>query len=135
MATILDKVKLAVRRTDTTAFDAELYDLIMACVFDLELVGIHTEEHDPTRVYKKRDRCIKDEMFYVARRDTTGAFNNSDWLEDPLIIRAICTFVKANFGETDNTEALKASYDEQKGQMLIAAHYADYTILGVSGSV
>lgn len=36
---------------------------------------------------------------------------------DPLIIRAITTYCKANFGNPDNYDRLKASYDEQKAQL------------------
>lgn len=36
---------------------------------------------------------------------------------DPLIIRAIITYCKANFGENDQYDKLKASYDEQKAQL------------------
>lgn len=40
-------------------------------------------------------------------------------LDDPLIERAVMTFVKMNFGEikTDVYNRLKTSYDEQKAQL------------------
>lgn len=37
--------------------------------------------------------------------------------DDPLIIRAVTTYCKANFGEPDQYDRLKASYDEQKAQL------------------
>ena len=48
---------------------------------------------------------------------------------DPLIIRAVLTYVKVNFGEPANTtyERLKASYDEQKAQLQMATGYTDWT--------
>lgn len=36
---------------------------------------------------------------------------------DPLTKQAIVTYCKCNFGQPDNYDKLKASYDEQKAQM------------------
>jgi hypothetical protein len=36
---------------------------------------------------------------------------------DPLIRQAIATYCKANFGEADDYDRLKRSYDEQKAQL------------------
>lgn len=36
---------------------------------------------------------------------------------DPIFIRAICTYCKLNFGEPEEADRLKASYDEQKAQL------------------
>lgn len=36
---------------------------------------------------------------------------------DPLISRAIITYCKTNFGNPENYDKLKASYDEQKAQL------------------
>lgn len=46
--------------------------------------------------------------------------------EDPLIIRAVVTYCRANFGSPDDYQLLKASYDEQKGQMQTATGYTDW---------
>ena len=45
---------------------------------------------------------------------------------DPLIQRAIITYCKCNFGEPDQYDRLKASYDEQKAQLMVAAGYTDF---------
>ena len=47
---------------------------------------------------------------------------------DPLIIRAVMTYVSANFpGQNEKTYArLKASYDEQKAQLQMATGYTDW---------
>lgn len=37
--------------------------------------------------------------------------------DDALIVRAIATYCKANFGNSENYDKLKASYDEQKAQL------------------
>ena len=43
----------------------------------------------------------------------------------PLIRRAVTTYCKANFGEPEDYDRLKASYDEQKSQLMTAVGYAE----------
>lgn len=45
--------------------------------------------------------------------------------DDPLLIRAITTYCKLHFGELDGNvyDRLKASYDEQKAQLISATGY------------
>ena len=45
---------------------------------------------------------------------------------DPLIIRAVTTYCRANFGSPDEYDRLKAAYDEQKAQLQIATGYTDW---------
>ena len=45
---------------------------------------------------------------------------------DPLIIRAVITYCKANFGVTDAYDRLKKSYDEQKAQLQMAYGFTDW---------
>ena len=42
---------------------------------------------------------------------------------DAIIQRAIVTYCKLNFGEPDEYDRLKASYDEQKAQLSMATGY------------
>lgn len=44
---------------------------------------------------------------------------------DPLILQAIITYCKLNFGEPDNWDRLKKSYDEQKAQFRANPMYND----------
>lgn len=44
----------------------------------------------------------------------------------PLIRRAVTTYCKANFGTPDEYDRLKAAYDEQKAQLMIATDYTDW---------
>lgn len=97
---LLTKVKVAVRRTDTTAFDAELSDLIAACLVDLGIAGIDAID-----------------------------------IHDPLIVRAVCTYCKTNFGETDEYEHLKASYDEQKATLQMSSRYTNYSDYGLTSAL
>lgn len=98
---MLDSVKLAVRRTDTNAFDGDLTRLINACIQDLTIAGV------------------------TASSSST----------DPLIIMAVCTYCKANFGETDEYEHLKASYDEQKAALQMSSNYTNYSSYGITSAL
>lgn len=44
-------------------------------------------------------------------------------LSDPLVLRAVTTYCKMHFGEPDEYDRLKKSYDEQKAQMSMATGY------------
>lgn len=48
---------------------------------------------------------------------------------DALIKRAVITYCRVNFGEPDDYDRMKASYDEQKAQLQTATGYTDW--LGV----
>ena len=45
---------------------------------------------------------------------------------DPLITRAVITYCRLNFGSPDDYDCLKASYDEQKAQLLMSSAYTDW---------
>ena len=42
---------------------------------------------------------------------------------DELVITAVTTYVKLHFGEPSDPDRLKASYDEQKAQLITASGY------------
>ena len=46
---------------------------------------------------------------------------------DVIIQKAIITYCKLNFGEPDEYERLKRSYDEQKAQLSMATGYTTWT--------
>ena len=96
--TMLQKVKTALRiSSGTTAFDGELTDLIEACKLDLGIAGVKNDD-------------------LVVGTDPT----------DQLFILAIITYCKMNFGEPNDYDRLKSSYDEQKAQLSIATGYTNY---------
>ena len=45
---------------------------------------------------------------------------------DELITQAAITYFLAHFGQPDNYEQLKASYDEQKAQLMTCTGYTDW---------
>ena len=50
-----------------------------------------------------------------------GVTNDDD--TDDIILRAIITYCRLNFGKPDDYDRLKASYDEQKAQLSMATGY------------
>ena len=50
---------------------------------------------------------------------------------DPLVRKAVITYVKCNFGEPDEYDRLKASYDEQKAQLSMHTGHTEWG--GVDG--
>ena len=44
----------------------------------------------------------------------------------PLVVRALMTYVRYHFGEPDNPEKLKMSYDEQKGQLMTTTGFTNW---------
>ena len=44
-----------------------------------------------------------------------------------LVRRAVTTYVRMHFGQPDDYERLKASYDEQKAQMSMSTGYTDWS--------
>lgn len=47
----------------------------------------------------------------------------------PLIQRAVITYCRMNFGQPDDYERLKISYDEQKSQLLMSSEYTDWSVV------
>jgi len=93
---LLDDVKVACRVT-STAFDTEITDLISAAFADLGITDIKPELLTETGI-------------------------------EPLIKQAVITYCRMNFGfQSDNFyNRLKASYDEQKSQLLMSSTYTDW---------
>lgn len=86
------------------------------------------------------------DMVKLALRITTDAFDNelNELIEaaqldlgiagvdipdeiDAIVSRAIVTYCKIHFGEPDQYDRLKASYDEQKAQLSMATGYTTWS--------
>lgn len=93
---LLDKVKAACR-VASNAYDEELTDLIESGLADMGITDIKSAVLTDT--------------------DT-----------DPLIRKAVITYCRMNFGYQDELayNRLKASYDEQKSQLLMSGRYTDW---------
>lgn len=71
------------------------------------------------------DEEIND-LINAALADLAAAGITSQDEEDPLIIRAVVTFCRANFGSPTDYDKMKASYDEQKAMMQMATGYTEW---------
>mgnify|MGYP007022368107 CR=1 FL=1 len=63
------------------------------------------------------DAALLDMGISAITNDGTGA---------PLVLRAVITYCKLNFGQPDDYDRLKKSYDEQKAQLSMATGYTDW---------
>lgn len=101
---ILKTVKLAIP-VSTAAYDVLIAQLIDAARSDLEIAGIP--------VYGVS----------LTVDPETGTVTDGSAAVDPLIVRAICAYVRAHFGSPDDYDRLKAAYDENKAQLQTATGY------------
>ena len=100
---MLNKAKTALRIKNTTAYDSEILDLIIAGIKDLQVTGAE---------------------FQWSIQKTNGVVTNVT-VNDPLVSRAVVTYVRVNFGSPDDYDRLKASYDEQKAQLRCNRNYTE----------
>ena len=87
-AELITKAKMAARIT-TTAFDAQVGDLLDAAIFDMGVAGVQVEL-------------------------------------DPLVTQAAITYFLMHFGQPDEYDRLKLSYDEQKAQLATCTGYTNW---------
>lgn len=98
---MLDKAKMALR-VKTNTFDVEIQGLIDACIADLKLAGIRL----PLPV-----------------GDDSPPDNNPP-ADDPLIMRAVALYCKAQFGfDAENSERYVKAYDALKLSLALAGDY------------
>lgn len=103
---MLQETKKALR-ISTTAYDSELVSLIRAGYRDLQLAGI-------------------DISGSVDFSESGGEWTDESTLDDELVMRAIITYVRVHFGSPPDYDRVKASYDEQKVQLMHATGYTDW---------
>ena len=97
LTALLPKAKTALRiSTSNTAFDDEISDILNAACADLEQTGGITMDD-----------------FYDSDNDTF----------DPLLLRAILTYARLQFGEPSDFERLERSYYVQKAQLTTCSGY------------
>ncbi len=113
---MLAKVKLA-KRIQTSVFDQELLDLIAAAIADIQHAGV-TINYSAVRGSHEVEI---DGITYTVS-DSTDPIVDYE-VSDPLVSRAVVTYCVMNFGSPDDYDRLKASYDEQKGQLRESSGY------------
>ena len=85
---LITRAKMAARIT-TTAFDAQVGDLLDAAILDMGVAGVQAEL-------------------------------------DPLVTQAAITYFLMHFGQPDDYDRLKRSYDEQKAQLATCTGYTEW---------
>lgn len=94
---MLDRIKLSLR-IKNNAFDSEIKDLIDAAKMDLKIAGVEKIEIDD-----EEEKLI---------------------IVDPLIVRAITMYVKANFGwDNPDSEKLQQAYLMLKQHLALSGDY------------
>ena len=104
---MLTECRQALRIT-TEAYDGELCSLMKAAVKDLEIAGVII----PGTV-----------AFYTTVTTAGTTTTDTSSLEDPLVQRAVFTYVRAHFGSPGDYDRLKESYNTQKVQLMHATSY------------
>ena len=66
------------------------------------------------------------DLIDAALLDMGNAGITNDSTGDPLVLRAVITYCKLNFGQPDDYDRLKKSYDEQKAQLSMATGYTEW---------
>ena len=95
MAALLPKAKKALRiAEDNTEFDAEIRDILAAACSDLE---------------------------QTAGIDMSGCYLDGEC--DALILRAVLTYARLQFGEPSDYDRLRTSYHNQKAQLQSCSGY------------
>lgn len=100
---MLNETKMALR-ISTNAYDPEIARLILAAVGDLGIVDVEAAGVSLS----------------IA---SDGTVTDTSTITDNLLIRAIITYVRLNFGTPDDYDRLYQSYWEQKAQLISATGY------------
>jgi hypothetical protein len=104
---MLKEAKKALRVT-VTNFDDEIMRLCQAGLMDLQIAGVAASGT------------------VAFTESTSGAVTDTSTLNDPLVQRAIITYVRANFGSPADADRLVDCYEAQKGRLMHATGYTDY---------
>lgn len=59
-----------------------------------------------------------------------GADGSGVVISDPLVLQAVITYCRLNFGEPEDWERIKKAYDEQKAQLATATGYTVWSAEG-----
>ena len=103
---MLTECKKALRIT-ADAYDGELCSLMDAAVRDLEIAGVMIPGT-------------------VSFSMTQNGITDGSTLTDPLVMRAIFTYVRMNFGSPSDYDRVKESYNIQKTQLMHASPYTEF---------
>ena len=103
---MLTECKKALRIT-ADAYDGELCSLMDAAVRDLGIAGVMIPGT-------------------VSFSMTQNGITDGSTLTDPLVMRAVFTYVRMHFGSPADYDRVKESYNIQKTQLMHASSYTEF---------
>lgn len=103
---MLSETKTALRIT-TDAYDTEIASLLSAAARDLETAGVIVP--GAVDIYEE-----------------DGATVDGSTIFDPLVVRAMITYVRMHFGSPNDYDRLAEAYETQKCTLMHAAEYTNY---------
>lgn len=109
---MLKETMLALRVTDME-YAPEIRRLLIAGKRDLEIAGV---------------TITGDIVITITEDEQTGVITATDssTITDDLVITALITYCRANFGSPTDYDRLAASYDLQRRQLANATGYTDF---------
>ena len=111
---MLNEAMKAARVTDME-YASEIADLLNAAYLDLQIAGVVIDGEVDITITESDNQTTGETTYTVS--------DNSD-IDDQLVLQAMYTYVKANFGSLD--EKLAASYDLQRRKLANATGYTDF---------
>ena len=111
---MLKECRQALRIT-TEAYDGELCSLMDAGAKDLTIAGVRLPG---TVAFQLVTSTVGTE--------TTSYYKDDSTLKDALVMRAIFTYARMNFGSPSDYDRLREGYNVQKTQLMHATGYTDY---------
>ena len=113
---MLEEVMLALRVTDMD-YAPDICDLLEAAYLDLSIAGVVIDGECSFNITKTTDQ--------QTGVTTITVDDNSD-IEDKLVLQAMKTYVRMNFGSPADYDKLYASYKVQREQLANATGYTNF---------
>ena len=105
---MLNECRTALKISGATLYDSDLCGLMKAAVLDLKAAGVLVPGT-------------------VSFTETTAGITDNSTLKDPLVMRAIFSYVDWQFfRNADNADRRRENYELQKCQLMHASDYTDY---------
>ena len=105
---MLNECRTALKINGSTLYDGDLCSLMKAAVLDLKASGV----------------VIPGTVSFT---ETTAGITDNSSLKDPLVMRAIFSYVDWQFFRTaGNVDKRRENYEIQKTQLMHASDYTDY---------
>jgi hypothetical protein len=111
---MLNECRQALRIT-TEAYDGELCSLMDAGARDLTIAGVKLPGTVSFQLVTSTVGTV-----------TTSYYQDDSTLTDALVMRAIFTYTRMNFGSPEDFDRLREGYNAQKTQLMHATGYTDY---------